>query len=363
MTPDGCSPSTNRGIWVDIGARGSATSGSAPRVAGAAAVVVAAHPQLTGLQVRAALRRGCVVDRGARPRLALRARRRRRRARGGVAGADVPARRLAGRPGQRDGGRLRCRDPVRRVLHRPPRRRNGGDADRRTGPREQVRRVARSLPRHEAVLRRPHVGARDGRRGLREDHAVSSPHAGRSLSGRRLDGRALLRRAATDQSRSHHACRVCARRRRVLVLRLHALEDAPARPGAPARRSRTPGVAAARSTRRQIFSWRDRVTSDWDDAGQVDWLAEHGVELVRGDGRVARPGVVEAGGVSSSTTISSSPPAPPRSRRPSKGSRASRPGRRERRPRPTRCRRAWSCWAAASPAASWRSSTGGSAPR
>jgi subtilisin family serine protease len=56
--------STNRGIWVDIGARGSATSGAAPRVAGAAAVVLAAHPQLTGLQVRAALRRGCAVDRG-----------------------------------------------------------------------------------------------------------------------------------------------------------------------------------------------------------------------------------------------------------------------------------------------------------
>lgn len=57
-------PSTNRGIWVDIGARASATSGAAPRVAGAAAVVLAAHPQLTGLQVRAALRRGCAADRG-----------------------------------------------------------------------------------------------------------------------------------------------------------------------------------------------------------------------------------------------------------------------------------------------------------
>jgi len=55
--------STNRGIWVDIGARASATSGAAPRVAGAAAVVLAAHPRLTGLQVRAALRRGCAVDR------------------------------------------------------------------------------------------------------------------------------------------------------------------------------------------------------------------------------------------------------------------------------------------------------------
>jgi subtilisin family serine protease len=55
-------PSTNRGIWVDMGARGSATSSAAPRVAGAAAVVLAAHPELTGLQARAALRRGCTVD-------------------------------------------------------------------------------------------------------------------------------------------------------------------------------------------------------------------------------------------------------------------------------------------------------------
>jgi subtilisin family serine protease len=55
-------PSTNRGIWVDIGAPGSATSNAAPRVAGAAAVVLAAHPGSTALQVRAALRRGCTAD-------------------------------------------------------------------------------------------------------------------------------------------------------------------------------------------------------------------------------------------------------------------------------------------------------------
>jgi pyruvate/2-oxoglutarate dehydrogenase complex dihydrolipoamide dehydrogenase (E3) component len=61
--------------------------------------------------------------------------------------------------------------------------------------------------------------------------------------------------------------------------------------------SRTPGVAASALDANEIFAWRDWVTSDWDDAGQVDWLAEHGVELVRGDGRVVRPGVVEAGGV------------------------------------------------------------------
>ena len=52
-------PASNHGIWVDIGARGTATSNAAPRVAGAAAVVLAAHPGLGALQLRAALRRGC----------------------------------------------------------------------------------------------------------------------------------------------------------------------------------------------------------------------------------------------------------------------------------------------------------------
>jgi subtilisin family serine protease len=52
-------PASNHGIWVDIGARGTATSNAAPRVAAAAALVLSAHPGLTALQVRAALRRGC----------------------------------------------------------------------------------------------------------------------------------------------------------------------------------------------------------------------------------------------------------------------------------------------------------------
>jgi subtilisin family serine protease len=52
-------PASNHGIWVDLGARGTATSNAAPRVAAAAALVLAAHPGLTALQARAALRRGC----------------------------------------------------------------------------------------------------------------------------------------------------------------------------------------------------------------------------------------------------------------------------------------------------------------
>ena len=50
---------SNHGIWVDVGAPGTASSNAAPRVAAAAALVLAAHPQLDPLQLRAALRRGC----------------------------------------------------------------------------------------------------------------------------------------------------------------------------------------------------------------------------------------------------------------------------------------------------------------
>jgi subtilisin family serine protease len=50
---------SNHGVWVDIGAPGTASSNAAPQAAAAAALVLAAHPQLTPLQVRAALRRGC----------------------------------------------------------------------------------------------------------------------------------------------------------------------------------------------------------------------------------------------------------------------------------------------------------------
>jgi len=60
--------------------------------------------------------------------------------------------------------------------------------------------------------------------------------------------------------------------------------------------SRTPGVAASALDTAEIFAWRDWMTSDWDDAGQAEWLASQNVELVRGRGRVARPGVVEVDG-------------------------------------------------------------------
>ena len=45
------------------------------------------------------------------------------------------------------------------------------------------------------------------------------------------------------------------------------------------------------------LAWRDFMVSDYSDAGQQDWLADHGIDLIRGTGRLAGPGVVEVDGV------------------------------------------------------------------
>ena len=59
---------------------------------------------------------------------------------------------------------------------------------------------------------------------------------------------------------------------------------------------RAPGMAPEQPQADGVWSWRDWVTSDWDDAGQVEWLEGQRCELVRGEARVVRPGVVEVGG-------------------------------------------------------------------
>jgi pyruvate/2-oxoglutarate dehydrogenase complex dihydrolipoamide dehydrogenase (E3) component len=45
------------------------------------------------------------------------------------------------------------------------------------------------------------------------------------------------------------------------------------------------------------LAWRDSIVSDYSDAGQERWLADRGIELLRGSGRLAGPGVVEVDGV------------------------------------------------------------------
>ncbi len=46
-----------------------------------------------------------------------------------------------------------------------------------------------------------------------------------------------------------------------------------------------------------VFAWRDFMVSDYSDAGQERWLADSGIDLLRGTGRLAGPGVVEVDGV------------------------------------------------------------------
>jgi dihydrolipoamide dehydrogenase len=56
-------------------------------------------------------------------------------------------------------------------------------------------------------------------------------------------------------------------------------------------------AASAQVDVEAALAWRDFMVSDYSDAGQERWLADNGIELLRGAGRVAGTGVVEVGGV------------------------------------------------------------------
>ncbi len=45
------------------------------------------------------------------------------------------------------------------------------------------------------------------------------------------------------------------------------------------------------------LAWRDFMVSGYSDAGQERWLAERGIDLLRGTGRLAGAGVIEVEGV------------------------------------------------------------------
>jgi dihydrolipoamide dehydrogenase len=47
----------------------------------------------------------------------------------------------------------------------------------------------------------------------------------------------------------------------------------------------------------QALAWRDFMVSDYSDAGQVSWLADKHIDLLRGTGKLAGTGVVEVDGV------------------------------------------------------------------
>ena len=68
------------------------------------------------------------------------------------------------------------------------------------------------------------------------------------------------------------------------------------RPGEAVQGAREVG-ASAQVDVQAALAWRDFMVSGYSDAGQERWLADHGIGLLRGTGRLAGTGVVEVDGV------------------------------------------------------------------
>jgi pyruvate/2-oxoglutarate dehydrogenase complex dihydrolipoamide dehydrogenase (E3) component len=67
------------------------------------------------------------------------------------------------------------------------------------------------------------------------------------------------------------------------------------RPGEAVEGARA-AAATAEVDLKEVFAWRDFMVSGWSDAGQEKWLADQGIDLLRGKGRLAGSGVVEVDG-------------------------------------------------------------------
>src|SRR5437763_1783119 len=60
-----------------------------------------------------------------------------------------------------------------------------------------------------------------------------------------------------------------------------------------------PGAAHAvqgHAHRGATLAWRDYMVSNYDDAGQAKWLADTGIDLIRGNGRIVSPGLIDIDG-------------------------------------------------------------------
>jgi dihydrolipoamide dehydrogenase len=68
------------------------------------------------------------------------------------------------------------------------------------------------------------------------------------------------------------------------------------RPGEAVHEARE-AAASAEVDVEAALAWRDFIVSEHSDAGQEKWLANNGIDLLRGSGRLAGPGVVEVDGV------------------------------------------------------------------
>ena len=77
---------------------------------------------------------------------------------------------------------------------------------------------------------------------------------------------------------------------------MHADEDDAALAELSSSLDRAPSMDPERPHAAGVWSWRDWVTSDWNDTGQLEWLADHNCAFIRGEARVSRPGGVDVDG-------------------------------------------------------------------
>ena len=112
---------------------------------------------------------------------------------------------------------------------------------------------------------------------------AAGEHCAGALAAGGLDV-AIVERELVAGECSYYACIPS----KTLLRPGEAVDAALAAPGAAQAVRAQPDAPAA-------LDWRNYMVSDYDDDGQVKWLADAGIELIRGDGRIMEPGVLEVG--------------------------------------------------------------------
>ncbi|MBV8749526.1 MAG: NAD(P)/FAD-dependent oxidoreductase, partial [Candidatus Eremiobacteraeota bacterium] len=113
---------------------------------------------------------------------------------------------------------------------------------------------------------------------------AAGEHCAGALAAGGLDV-AIVERELVAGECSYYACIPS----KTLLRPGEALDAALAAPGA-AEAVRGPADNAA------ALAWRDYMVSGYDDSGQVKWLEEAGIDLIRGHGRIVEQGVVDVDG-------------------------------------------------------------------
>jgi pyruvate/2-oxoglutarate dehydrogenase complex dihydrolipoamide dehydrogenase (E3) component len=112
--------------------------------------------------------------------------------------------------------------------------------------------------------------------------------AGEHCAGALADGGldvAIVERELVGGECSYYACIPS----KTLLRPGEAVDAALTVPGAAQAIGGNPDIRAA-------LEWRDYMVSGHDDSGQVKWLEDSRIELIRGSGRIVEPGVVEVDG-------------------------------------------------------------------